>query len=218
MTTLTPALTAAIEALYVTFKRPHPSSVDGCPCCWREKESQTLAMTPLRDMTSDQLSRYSAKVFTTVGGLGDYKYFLPRIFELTVTEGGWPDTEIVLGKLKLAEWQYWPKEEYRAVQTFVDAWFDAEALAVKPSDDGYYSSRIDELICGVARAEIALEPYLKRLLDHPAALAELYYSNDETRSDKDRLFSGFWDDVDPAVIAGVKAFLRSDAVLDALTR
>jgi hypothetical protein len=218
MTTLTPALTAAIEALYVTFKRPHPSRVDGCPCCWKDKENQALMVTPPREMTPDQLSRYSAKVFTTVGGLSDYKYFLPRIFELTAAESGWPDTEIVLGKLKLAEWQYWPKEEHRAVQTFVDAWFEAEALAVKPSDDEYYHSRIDELICGIAKTGIGLEPYLNRLLDHPLALADFYYSNAEMLSDKDRLSNAFWEDIDPVVVAGVKAFLRSDVVLDALTR
>jgi hypothetical protein len=220
MTTLTPALIAAIEALYAEFKRPQPRRIDGCPCCWLEADYLPLITTPLRELTDQQLSSYSASVFLTAGGLGDYKYFLPRIFELAVTEKNWwPDTEIVLDKLRLAEWKYWPKDEHRAVQAFVDALFEAEVTQAVKSDDGYYyTSSVDELVCGMARAEIALEPYLKRLLDHPAALADLYYSNAETMSYKDSLFSGFWDDVDPDVVAGVIAFLRSDAVLDALTR
>ena len=219
MTNLTPTLSAAIEALYVTFKRPHPRGIDACPCCWKVRDTQVLTETPLRALTDDQLGSYAASVFLTAGGLGDYKYFLPRIFELAVSKTGYPSVEILLGKLKLAEWKYWPIDEHRAVQAFVDALFEAEVTQAVRSDDGYYyTSSVDELVCGMARAEIALEPYLKRLLDHPAALADLYYSNAETMSDKDSLFSGFWDDVDPAVIAGVKALLRSDAVLDVLTR
>ncbi|MBP2160375.1 MULTISPECIES: hypothetical protein [Asticcacaulis] len=220
MTAPTLALTAAIEALYAEFKRPQPRRIDGCPCCWDESDYVPLTTTPLRALTDQQLSNYSASVFLTAGGLGDYKYFLPRVFELAVTEKDWwPDTEVVLGKLKLAEWQYWPEDEHRVVQTFVDAWFDALATQAAPPEDGiYYCPPIDGLLCGMAWAGIGLEPYLKRLLDHPAALADLYYSNAQTMSDKDRLFSGFWDDVDPAVITGVKAYLRSDAVLDALTR
>lgn len=212
-------LISAVDGLYAAFKRKPPPRIDGCPCCIDKHDIDGLISTPLRAVTERQLSSYATSLFLTVGGLGDFKYFLPRIFEVSATDSSWwPDIEIVLGKLALAEWRMWPADEQRAVQAFLDAWFEAVARTATPPDDGtYYSGSIDELVCGLGRSGVALGPYLTRLLDYPLALAELYHSNAEALTN-DRLSDAFWEDADPAAMAEVVAFLRSDAVMDLLTR
>jgi len=213
-------LKAAIEALYDEFKRPMPRRVDGCPCCWAHKDNAALTQKPLRTLTTTDLFGYIGSVFLTAGSLGDFKYFLPRIFEL-VSEADstlYLDVEIALGKLAYGEWRHWPVSEQKAVAQFLDAWFDAVATGTEAPDDGiYYSPEIESLLCGLAHADAALAPYLERLLETPLAIDALYYANANRVEDKGRLQNAFWENRREAE-AEVVAFLRSETVEAVLLR
>ena len=70
--------------MYAAFaKCRHPRSLDGCPCCTSMEESVRLLSIPLRDVPPERLERYAFKATTTWGSIDDYRFFLPRIFELT---------------------------------------------------------------------------------------------------------------------------------------
>jgi hypothetical protein len=75
---------AEIERLYQLFSRYKcPRQLEGCPCCTTAEEAQPLVRKPLRTIAAPELEHYASKALTTWGTLDDYKYFLPRILELT---------------------------------------------------------------------------------------------------------------------------------------
>jgi len=48
----------------------------------------------------------------TSGSTADFKYFLPRILDISLHERYWyADREVILGKLTLADWKSWPNTE-----------------------------------------------------------------------------------------------------------
>ncbi|WP_155847584.1 hypothetical protein [Asticcacaulis benevestitus] len=215
---MTPELKAVVEALYDEFKAPTPRYIEACPCCADEACINLLIHTPLRELDADHLSPYLGSLFHTVGNITDYKYFLPRIFELALTDPSWSaTTEIVMDKLKLAEWQKWPISEKKVVQSFVDAWFEFVLEDAREPEDGIHClPEVDALICGMAHADIALEPYFTRLLHSPIALRALYLSNEPSLSKNKHLANPFWQGHEEAA-STVQAFLQSDTVLGALT-
>ena len=87
----------SIDVLYDAFAAvPKPTAIDACSCCVDADEIATLLTNPLRDISPDELSVYASKVFLTVGAESDFRYFVPRIFEILATESGWwPDPEVV---------------------------------------------------------------------------------------------------------------------------
>jgi hypothetical protein len=87
------SLQEAIEGVYEAFGRiPRPLTMDGCPCCIDQKGISILLSKPLRELSPDDLTHYSASVFLTVGAL----YFLPRILDILATKPDWwPDPEVV---------------------------------------------------------------------------------------------------------------------------
>jgi hypothetical protein len=73
-----------IERLYQVFSRyGRPRELEGCPCCTEPEEAAPLLRTPLRTIGAPELERYAFKALTTWGAIYDYKYFIPRILELT---------------------------------------------------------------------------------------------------------------------------------------
>src|SRR5215475_3349421 len=108
---------ALINQLYSVFGAyPRPHDFAACECCMSADEKSVLLTKPLRELTADELTEYAADAFLTVGELLDFKYFLPRIFELAMhDEFLWPDAEVVMGKLSLAQWLEWPLEEQAVV-------------------------------------------------------------------------------------------------------
>lgn len=159
-------LKAATDALYSEFAAPIPPMIEGCPCCIDTRGVDVLLTTPLRQLTGEQLWRYITGAFLTVGGERDFRYLMPRIFELTAFDvlGEVPDTEIVLGKLKLANWQAWSTSEKQAVEEFIDAWFEQTlAYDLQNEDDDWVSCEVDSVLCGASRSDIPITSWLKRL-------------------------------------------------------
>lgn len=127
-----------IASLYATFARynvKHP--LEGCPCCVGAQDQRTIH-GPLRELSADALSHYSAKAMSTWGGIEDYKHFVPRILELlgSAKVAGYHgfDVWLVAGKLTYAEWRTWRPEEQALIERcFHELWLafldgDAPAL------------------------------------------------------------------------------------------
>lgn len=152
----TESLSAAIEGLYRTFSNyPLRKHVEGCPCCVHETDKKALESKPLRKLLRSDLGRYASKAMTTWGDKGDFRHFLPRIFELTISRDGIGyDEEIVLGKLGRAGWTEWPKTEQAALRAFFKAGWRFLICQRTPN------VKPDSWLCGLAIAGEDLRDYL----------------------------------------------------------
>lgn len=206
---MTPALQDALEAVYDEFHAPTPTRIDGCPCCVERKTVGGLHNRSLRELTEDDLRAYAFSVFLTIGDVADFRYFLPRIFELAIARPGFATSlEVVLGKLALAGWTSWSQREQESVRRLVDAWFDAVADACVADWDGF-DNTLDEMLCGIGRAGLDPVLYLERLLpeERSFALNVLWEINRDAIERKDRLANAFWREA-PDAHAAVLARLR----------
>ncbi len=200
----------ALENLYAAFKSPVPRRIDGCPCCVDGKRVDRMHDVPLRDLTADDLNRYSFSVFTTVGSESDFRYFLPRILEITANDSGYINVEVILGKLWLAGWRSWPEADRRPVIDFIDAWFDITCH--QPIEDEWdMPYELDSLICGIARTGLDVAHYLQRLLGCPDQLRAFHALNGRRLADENRLTNGFWADHEAQAATLIK-FLNSAEV------
>ena len=131
-----------------------------------------IADQPLRALDSQDLEQYAFKALTTWGTVEDYKYFLPRIIEMT------------LGKLAYGDFASWPLHERQAIEDFLlDAWTDAvRSNAVEEAD---------ELLCGAARV-MDTAPLLE-LADRIDPEFRDTYRMTCSRHDKRRLRNSYWD-------------------------
>lgn len=196
-------LATSIEDLYRVFSGEAPTAIEGCPCCINTRNVDVLLATPLRKLSGDHLWRYVSGAYLTVGGDRDFRYLLPRIFELAaLSSSEIPDTEIVLSKLARAQWDYWQGDEKEAVQRFIDAWF---AVAIEQDlhhvREGWIGNRTESLLCGLAYSGLPITDWLNRLTEPSTApiLADLLQRHPQN-------LSAFWRDV-PDGFAQLSAFL-----------
>jgi hypothetical protein len=184
---------AALEAVYSAFtQNGAPQRIVVCPCCVSADELKVMTRTRLRDLTWEQLERYLSAVFLTSGGQQDFRYFLPRLLDLTahVEWDFMANWEILLGKLSLGEWQTWPPRERAALMEFLPASFEDLVADGETSGD-----EIDGFLCGLARGGVDLTPYLDRL-SQPDADAAFFALSDENAASmmKGKLSNSFWKD------------------------
>lgn len=117
-------LNVSIENLYDKFKvYPFNSEIEACPCCVSDSDKRELYSKPLRDLQEDNISRYAFKAMTTWGTVGNFKYYLPRIFELLTTTDFIVDTFVVLGKLEFGNWETWNAQEIEAIKCVLTDWW-----------------------------------------------------------------------------------------------
>ncbi len=198
----------ALAGLYKVFATFPPKEIFGCYCCLDQPERDLLLTKKLGVLTSADLASYASSVFLTVGDVSDYRYFLPRIFDLSASDlNWWPSPEVVLRALTLAEWDGWPGDEREAIERFLRAWLDQWS---GEREGGW--SEIDSLLCGVARAGLDISPYLQRLLA-PSGLPGL---RELDRLNRDAALRGasaenFWGDA-PDDWRRLTDFLLSDDV------
>lgn len=208
---MSPNLETAIDRLYSTFRGARPRTIDGCPCCISQEERCTLVQTERRTLSADDLSSYASSVFLTCGSQLDFRYFLPRVFEIAATnEDWWPSPEIVIERLNRADWRSWTPRERRAVREFLLAWLDDRA---SENAKGLlaHDRAVDAIICGVALAGEDLTPYLEQVFRHREGLAALYEVNETSIADRGRLINPFWD-ADRQASQAVIDFLLSPRV------
>jgi len=172
-----------IENVYEVFANyRRPERIEGCPCCLTDSESKTLHEKKLRELTAEDLKEYTASVFLTVGGLADFKYYLPRILELSLEEELiYPYLGVVFERLKQADWQQWPEEERKVVEAL--AWEFFAGLIDVPAPKG---GDIDEWVRAIGWAVADVNPLLDELLKpgREKALAEFVEWNIEVYTAK----------------------------------
>lgn len=201
----------ALAELYATFDPPRPRAITGCPCCIGTRNIDVILAKPRNLLTGDDLTRYASGVFLTVGGPIDYRYLLPRIFELSATDLGWyPTPEIVVGALKRAEWTTWMASERAAIVGFLSAWLDRWAQGLP--EEGGYGDEVESLLCGVALAGIDLTPFLDQMLRPRNGkglvdLADVFGASARPQSPPE----GFWEDA-PEGWVRFTTFLASEPV------
>ncbi|GAA4634928.1 hypothetical protein GCM10023196_078420 [Actinoallomurus vinaceus] len=146
----------AVDELYGVFGLiRRPARVEGCSHCVGPDEDRRLLDRPLRSLPPEDLARYAAKALNTWGGAEEFRYFVPRLLECAAADAfGYPDPEIVFGKLVTAEWRTWVADERAAVEAFLRAWW-AEALEDHPVRPGIAT----RLSC-LATTGVGLDPFL----------------------------------------------------------
>lgn len=173
----------------------------------------------MRQLTTETLRPYAAKVMLTVGDTADLRYFLPRLLEIACGAGfDWPDLEPQLGRLRYAHWTNWPGGEREAVRDVLAALW-SHTLARNP-DEPYEA---DSVLCAIGNAEEGLTPYLvawTAALALPTAAAQLRHllaegcrANGPVR----RLTNAFWAERD-AQADQVVTWLSSPALRRSVTQ
>ena len=160
-------LREAVDAVYRRFATTAPSKIEGCPCCIGTRNVDVLLTTPLRDITGEALWSYVSGVYYTIGSDRDFRYLLPRILEISVSDpGNANNPEIVLNKLGMARWRSWAPDEQLAVAELLDAWFERALVRdLSEADDGWVGREAESVICGAALAGVPLDRWLVRLTE-----------------------------------------------------
>jgi len=115
----------SIENIYEVFsKYPFNSEIEGCPCCVNQEHRNLLVSKPLRELGNREIRRYAFKAMTTWGLETDYKYYLPRILELSVQNKIGNGEHILFGKFDYANWLEWEKDELVAIKNFLYTWWE----------------------------------------------------------------------------------------------
>ena len=212
------SLADAIEKLYAAFADvPKPKLIEGCPCCIDSKNIDTLLSKPLREIPADELYSYAFSLFLTVGRESDFKYFLPRIYDVLTTDSNFDlDPEIALRKLSYVQWQEWRQDKKLAIANFIESAFTSFVLRSQDNDFVSFHNDADVWLCAIAHTGIAIEPLLKRIEQHPQALVDLYEQNSKALI-KGKLSNGFWHDV-PNTCQTVIDWFQSDRVRKSIDR
>jgi hypothetical protein len=186
-----PELVTAIENVYLAFSDvPKPYAIGACPCCIDDLTLDRLVTVPLRQVSAEDLSPYASSAFLTAGDVDDYLYFLPRILEVTITDDiWWPDIEVTGRAIRETKPSEWSVARREVVQSFFESVFES-FLAEQ------YYHRIDEWICGAARASFDVEPLLRIVETSVEAMLEFFNSNSGSLHDG-KLRNAFWENDDP---------------------
>ena len=111
--------------LYSAFHRyPLKSRIEGCPHCELQIADAVLHTKELGQLSWNDLQIFIAKSMTTFGDVDDFKHFLPRIFELYITDywNAAYDFGLFLSKLEYGRWTTWPQSERESVLGLYDSW------------------------------------------------------------------------------------------------
>lgn len=154
-------LDEAVRRLYDVFSAyPRPSYLRPDGATNWESHPGDLITNSLRKLSGDELANYAWRAMTTQGSADDFRYFLPRLLELTA-EGLLPvEPWVILGKLVYAGWSAWPKEERQAVVAFARTLAKREVTAC---DDELFRRGADlrSLLESLEHAGVDLAPVLE---------------------------------------------------------
>lgn len=82
-----------------------------------------------------------------MGGIADFRYFLPRMLHIAIGEGfGWPDLASLAGRLRRAEWHTWPEHQRRAITALFGVVWENALRQGSPEPD------VDEILCAIGNA------------------------------------------------------------------
>ena len=209
----------AVNNLYTVFAHYRlGNDRDGCDCCVGPGHWAELTAKPLRELTYDDLERYSRKAMTTWGSIQQFKHFLPRLLELTIEyRDDFLDLAVVFGKLSYADWKAWPYREQDAIDAFFDEYWQFQ---IAEPISGAFEDAIDTVLCAISNASPSVQRFLDswiatRTDDSVRHLASFILNNDKTLIKKGQLSNSFWNRSSTPHSETV-AWLLSDAVLEYL--
>jgi hypothetical protein len=192
-------LASAIERLYEVFKAYKPPAQPAfCRHCVSEAEDAVLHAKPLRHLSFKELSRYSFKAISTWGTVEQFKYLLPRLFELLVQNGFNYDPEILFKKPRYGNLASWPHAEQEALNAYCHVLW-RHSLEHHPLPDYLPAfASIDECLCSIGQILDDLTPLLNTWASDGGAAATKHLTDfaDENASclrEKRRLCDAFWD-------------------------
>lgn len=209
----------AIERVYNVFAvYPCPVKLDAS---WAKDPVATirkLTSAPLRDLEADQLGTFAGAALYTMGGVAEYKHFLPRILELATSGfSGWMgfDPSIIALHLVYGRWREWSVVEVETIiAVFRDGWIDAR--------DRNPDSECDapDWLCGLAILEEPISDLLADWLLAPTVNAVLQAASFVSLAQSwlfgPREDGAYWSHVDDARRLEVASWMRSDTVFEAL--
>ena len=203
----------AIERCYAEFaSMPRPQKLHASPLRDADEILRTLTSAPLRELTGEQVGPYSGWAITTVGNDRDYRHFLPRIFEIAVTDSVWLGVEppIMASRLNMAEWRTWPAEQQSAVLHFFRAAFDA--VVERHPHEGQSA---DDWFCGIVVLGELPSLTFERWRSSASPNAALHMASfiiDEAKhlSRNAEVRCSFWDDVNEDVRREVAKLLMAE--------
>lgn len=122
---MTDNLKISIEKLYDIFaKYQGLSKLEGSPLYDDlENWNKQLRSKKLRKLTDEDLSLFAGKVILTWGDKNDYRFYLPRILELTAELKTPYDIWTLYSRLEDANWKTWNADEQSAINDFtIELW------------------------------------------------------------------------------------------------
>jgi hypothetical protein len=122
---MTDKLKISIEKLYDIFaKYQGLSKLEGSPLYDDlETWNKQLRSKKLRELTDEDLSLFAGKVILTWGDENDYRFYLPRILELTAELKTPYDIWTLYSRLEDANWKTWKADEQAAINEFtIELW------------------------------------------------------------------------------------------------
>lgn len=204
---MTPDVHRAIEGLYTAFAAAkRPSDIPMSPVK-DPADFASLLITPLRQLTAEQLWQYSFSLFKTVGDTPDFEYFFPRIIELATDPFSRLEIEVVFQKPAMAGWpDDWRKDRRQAFQSYLDAMIASWSVT---------TCEIDSWVCALSFCLPDIDRRLEVLMSGSDAanenLLSFYAGNSESLS-RHRLGNAFWD-ISSGTHAKVVAWLEREDVL-----
>lgn len=117
---MTDKLKISIEKLYDIFaKYQGLSKLEGSPLYDDlETWNKQIRSKKLRELTADDLSLFVGKVILTWGDENDYRFYLPRILELTAELKTPYDIWTLYSRLEDVNWKTWDADEQTAINDF----------------------------------------------------------------------------------------------------
>jgi hypothetical protein len=187
---------------------PRPRSLHGSPLRDVDKILRDITSAPLRRLTHDQLGLFATCAITTVGEPEHYRHFLPRILELAILRR--PDMGfeawVIAGKLEMAGWRSWPRDERQAIEAVFRAAF-RRTIEMDTDEE----RRADDWLCGICRLGLDPAPSLAAWRASPTVNAALQLADfiDMTDVNDGVVVDAIWEEVDEAARRAVGAWVQS---------
>jgi hypothetical protein len=107
----------AVARLYELTRGDRPRErVEGCRHCVTEDQERELAALDRATGPPEVIDYYGFKALTTWGDERDFRWFMPRLFELFVNfPAGVTTADVLAGKIVMAGLDGWPRHERDAV-------------------------------------------------------------------------------------------------------
>lgn len=211
-------LRRAIDACYEAFSvYPIPSALEASPLRDPAQILQSLTSAPLRELSDENIGPYAFYAMTTVGGVEDYKHFLPRILELALLSTGQPglEAEIIALRLNYGEWRQWPVHEQRSVTAVFEESFDT--VKQRHIDE----VEADGWLCGMAILGLPVSDMLDKWVasSHPNSGLQIAQFIDRTAEfirEAGARRKAYWSHVDEMTIQLLRRWIGSASVAEKL--